>query len=126
MGPAQQANWDPDMGYVQVMVTGDMNAHSKARNRRATRQKRPTFWVMLTEDYSIEISIFNHYPHATYLDHGEIIYSPFPVRCPHGGGTLQVPLCPPPRPVPRRCRGHQGNYKGKRQMKPTTPHLRSP
>jgi hypothetical protein len=30
----------------------------------------------------------------------------FPVRSPREGGTLQVPLCPPPRPVPR-------NYKGK-------------
>jgi len=25
--------------------------------------------------------LFNHYWHATYLDHGEIMYSPFPVRC---------------------------------------------
>jgi len=44
-------------------------------------------------------------------DHGEIMYSPFPVCCPRSGGTLQAPLCPPPRPVPRRCDSHQGNYK---------------
>jgi len=25
--------------------------------------------------------LFIHYPHATYLDHGEDMYSPFPVRC---------------------------------------------
>jgi len=25
--------------------------------------------------------------------------SSFPVRCPRSGGTLQAPLCPPPRPV---------------------------
>ena len=35
--------------------------------------------------------LFNHYSHATYLDHGEIIYSPSPVRSPRGGGTLQFP-----------------------------------
>jgi len=44
-------------------------------------------------------------------DHGEIIYSPFPVRCPRSGGSLKAPLCPPPRPVPRRCDTHQGDYK---------------
>jgi len=54
-----------------------------------------------------------HYSHTTYLDHGEVMYSPFPVRCPRDGGTLQAPLCPPPRPVPRRCDAHQGDYKGK-------------
>jgi len=47
-------------------------------------------------------------------DHGEIIYSPFPVRSPCGGGSLQAPLCPPPRPVPRRCEAYQGNYKERR------------
>jgi len=26
-----------------------------------------------------------------YLDHGEVMYSPFPVRCPRGGGPLQAP-----------------------------------
>jgi len=29
------------------------------------------------------------------------------------GGTLQAPLCPPPRLAPRRCKEHQGKYKGK-------------
>ena len=41
--------------------------------------------------------LFNHYLHVTYLDHGEIIYSPPPVGCPNGGSTLQAPLssgCP--------------------------------
>jgi len=69
--------------------------------------------------------LFNHYSHATYLDHGEIMYSPFPVRCPRSGGTLQAPLCPPPRPVPRRNDAHQGNdtrkekrrEKGKKERK---------
>jgi len=44
-------------------------------------------------------------------DHGEIMYSPFPVCCPRGGRTLQAPLCPPPRPDPRRCGSHKGDYK---------------
>jgi len=61
--------------------------------------------------------LFNHYSHATYLDHGEIMYSLFPVRCPRSGGTLQAPLCPPPRPVPRKCVAHQRNDKGKGKRK---------
>jgi len=47
-------------------------------------------------------------------DHGEVIYSPFPVRCPRSGGSLQAPLCPPPGSVPRRCEARQGNYKRKK------------
>jgi len=50
--------------------------------------------------------LLNHTSHAICLDHGEIMYSPFPARCPHVGGTLQAPLCPPPRPVPRRYEPH--------------------
>jgi len=37
-----------------------------------------------------------NYSHATYLDHGDIMYSP------RGGGTLQAPFCPQPSPVPRK------------------------
>jgi len=36
--------------------------------------------------------LFVHYSRATYRDHGEIMYSPFPVRCPRSGGTLRAPL----------------------------------
>jgi len=67
-------------------------------------------------------------------DHGEIMYSPFPVCCPRSGGPLQAPLCPPPRPILRRCGSHQGDYtrkerkasvedKGKNIGKNTAPHL---
>jgi len=31
-------------------------------------------------------------PRSNTCTHGEIMYSPFPVRCPRGGGTLQAPL----------------------------------
>jgi len=60
--------------------------------------------------------LFNHYSHATYLDHGEIMYSPFPVCCPCSGGTLQAPLCPPPRPVLKKKRSapRRSQRKGKR------------
>ena len=61
--------------------------------------------------------LFIHYSHATNGDHGEIMYSPVPVRCPRIGSTLLAPLCPPPRPVPRRCGAHQRKYKGKEQMR---------
>ena len=39
-------------------------------------------------------------------------FVPFPVCYPRGGGTLQAPLRPPPRPVPKGKYLHQGNYKG--------------
>ena len=61
--------------------------------------------------------LFIHYSHATYGDHGEIMCSPVPVRCPRSGGTLLAPRCPPPRPVPRRCGAHQGKYKEKTNEK---------
>jgi len=38
--------------------------------------------------------LFIHYSHATYGDHGEDMYSPFPVRSPRSGGSLQAPLLP--------------------------------
>jgi len=64
------------------------------------------------------------------LDHGEIMYSPFPVRCPHGGGPLQAPLCPPPRPVPkdvtRTKEITKEMTKRNRQMNSPSPLLRTP
>jgi len=66
------------------------------------------------------------------------IYSPFPVRCPRSGGSLQAPLCPPPRPVPRRsAASHQGDHKGNAKLRKSReydkgkdagkePHLRRP
>ena len=77
----------------------------------------------------IEEAVFfllNHYSHATYLDDGEIIYSPFPVRCPRGGGTLQAPLYPPLRPVQEDAIRTKGNHKGERKIKPSNPLLRPP
>jgi len=50
-----------------------------------------------------------HYSCATYGDHDEIMYSPFPVRCPRSGGSSLAPFRPPPRPVPGRWSySHQG------------------
>jgi len=46
------------------------------------------------------------------------MYSPFPVCSPRSGGTLQAPLCTRPRPVPRRCDSHQGDYKGRKKRAP--------
>jgi len=36
---------------------------------------------------------FNRYSHATYLDHGEIMYSPFPVRCPLSAVSAVAACC---------------------------------
>jgi len=41
---------------------------------------------------AMQIFFVNHCSHVTYLDHGEITYSPFPVRRPGSSGTLQAPL----------------------------------
>jgi len=59
--------------------------------------------LYLISNHNVDLCFgFNHYSHATYLDHGEIIYSPFPVRCPRGGGTLRAPLCPPAQAFPKK------------------------
>jgi len=47
--------------------------------------------------------LFIHHSHANNFDHGQIMFSPFPVRCPRNGNTLQTPSCTPPRPAPGKC-----------------------
>ena len=44
-------------------------------------------------------------------DHGEIMYSPFPLCCPRSGGPLQAPPFPSPGPVPRRLLRTKGSTK---------------
>jgi len=68
-------------------------------------------WIsapLLAEDSTgFFIVFFYDYSHATYLDHSEVTVQS--VSCPLSvsGGPFQVPLCPPIRPVPRRCVSHQ-------------------
>jgi len=45
------------------------------RKGRSTGGAVPDCW------FCCAFFLFIHYPHATYLDHGEDMYSPFPVRC---------------------------------------------
>ena len=49
-----------------------------------------------------------------------------PVHSPHEGSSLQAPLCPPPRPVPRRYKAYQGIHTGKTKesAKESRPHIR--
>jgi len=47
-----------------------------------------------------------HQSHATPGDHGAMSHCPIPVRSPITG-SLQAPLCPPSRPIPRRYTTHQ-------------------
>ena len=49
-----------------------------------------------------------------------------PVHSPHEGSSLQAPLCPPPRPVPRRYKAYQGIHTGKSKesAKESRPHIR--
>jgi len=49
-------------------------------------------WVLLA--FFFVFFLFIHYSRATYGDHGENMYSPFPVRSPRSGGSLQAPLLP--------------------------------
>ena len=59
--------------------------------------------------------LFIHYSRATYGDHGEIMYSPVPVRCPRGGGTLLAPLAP--RAGLSQVEAHQRNRNGENERK---------
>jgi len=44
--------------------------------------------------------LFIHYSRASYLDHGEDRYSPFPVHCPHNASSLQASLLPSAQACP--------------------------
>jgi len=55
--------------------------------------------------------LFIHYSHATY----QIMARLSTVRFLSAVRAVQAPLCPPPRPVPRRCDAHQGDHKRKKK-----------
>jgi len=46
--------------------------------------------------------LFNHHSYATYLGHGGIMYSPFPVRCPRSGGPFPAPPLPSAQACPKK------------------------
>jgi hypothetical protein len=46
----------------------------------------------------ISFFLFNHFSCATYRSWRDTNY-PLPVHCSRDGGSLQAPLCPPPRPA---------------------------
>ena len=46
--------------------------------------------------------LFIHYSCATYGDHDEIMYSPFPVRCPRSGGSMLAPCLPSAQAYPKK------------------------
>ena len=49
------------------------------------------------------------------------------IHCSHATyDTLQAPLCPPPRPVPRKCVAHQGNDEGKERASVSRKETSSP
>jgi len=48
--PAQHAAWTEIARYRRVIIAGDMNAHSKVWNPRATRNRNHTFWERLIEE----------------------------------------------------------------------------
>ena len=55
-----------------------------------------------------------------FLFNGEIMYCPFPVRYPRGGGTLQAPLCPAPKPTyPKKMWSAPRKIQRKSQRKET-------
>ena len=70
-------------------------------------------------------------------DHGEVIYSPFPVRCPRRGGSLQAPLltsaqaCPEnlwwaPRKLQKKGQKEKSERVGQRKGRRKEHHLRRP
>jgi len=48
--PAQQAAWREIARHRRVTIAGDMNAHSKMWNPRATRSRNHTFWERLIKE----------------------------------------------------------------------------
>jgi len=48
--PAQRAAWTEIARHQRVIIAGDMNAHSKVWNPRATRNRNHAFWEQLIEE----------------------------------------------------------------------------
>jgi len=48
--PVQLAAWTEIASHQRVIIAGDMNAHSKMWNPRATRSRHHTFWERLIEE----------------------------------------------------------------------------
>jgi len=105
----------------KVLGIDDMSKVYCDRESALSRNERRNAWRLLTMDQLF--FLFNHYSRATCRDHGENMYSPVPVRCPRGGGTLQAPLCPPPRPIQKEdvertkeiTKGKKASVKNKRK-----------
>jgi len=52
---AQWANWKAITRHSQVIITGDMNAHSQMWNGRATSRQNAPFWENLISDQSLVV-----------------------------------------------------------------------
>jgi len=52
---AQHANWEAIASHSQVIITGDMNAHSQIWNGRATSRWNAPFWENLITNHSLVV-----------------------------------------------------------------------
>jgi len=52
---AQHANWEAIASHSQVIIAGDMNAHSQMWNGRATSRRNAPFWENLITNHSLVV-----------------------------------------------------------------------
>jgi len=52
---AQRANWEAITRHSQVIIAGDMNAHSLMWNGRVTSRRNAPFWENLNSDHSLVV-----------------------------------------------------------------------
>jgi len=52
---AQRANWEAITRHSQVIIAGDMNAHSHMWNGRVTSRRNAPFWENLISDHSLVV-----------------------------------------------------------------------
>jgi len=104
--------------YPRVCAVDSRNGREAREAREADAYARPHARRSFTGIFSrgrIIFFWFIHYSHATYQIMARLCTVRFLSAVRAVAARCKHPFCPPPRPVPRICDTHQGNYKRKKR-----------
>jgi len=106
-----QSNSPPSSGYINQSVKTDfISSWDRPWWRERSLQRVALAWIRqcVSRHNPARFFFVQSYSHAAYLDYGGVHFCPGFLSAVRGsGGSLQAPLCPPPRPIPRRCLAQQ-------------------
>jgi len=114
---------DYDRPYCCVPTPGYVRSTAGMVGKRGKRGKRTHTHARMHVARSPASSVagglfffwFIHYSHATYQIMARLCTVRFLSAVRAVAARCKHPFCPPPRPVPRICDTHQGNYKRKKR-----------